>query len=261
MLGGSVILFPHPVKEFREIADRLGGYVAYDASHVLGLIAGDVFQDPLREGADLIPSSTHKTFPGPQGAIILTNSLELAEKVNKATFPGLTSNHHLHRVAALAVSLLEMEKYGEAYAKQMVRNAKALAQALNEYGFKVLGEKRGFTESHQVVLDVSMFGGGGTAAKLLEKANIICNKNLLPGEEVDVARRNPRGIRLGTCEVTRLGMGPSEMKQIAEFMQLVLLKKEKPEDIALKVKEFMSAYQKLKYCLTEGEAYKYFKFF
>ncbi|RLI33562.1 serine hydroxymethyltransferase [Candidatus Bathyarchaeota archaeon] len=255
MLGGSVFLFPHPVREFRELAEELGSYVVYDAAHVLGLMAGGVFQDPLREGADVVPSSTHKTFPGPQGGIILSNRLDLAESLSKAVFPGLTSNHHLHRVAALTIAQLEMKRYGRAYARSMVRNAKALAEALHEEGFQVLCEHKGFTESHQVLVDVSKLGGGRKVASMLERANIVCNRNPLPWDRLEDTH-NPSGIRLGTPEVTRLGMGPSEMRQIAEYMRQVVIEGKPPERVAKEVSRFMRQYQRVKYCLEEGPAYK-----
>jgi glycine hydroxymethyltransferase len=260
MLGGSIFLFPHPVKEFKELADELDAFLAYDAAHVLGLIVGGTFQDPLREGVDVVSSSTHKTFPGPQGGIILCNRGDLIGNLDKAVFPGLTSNHHLHRVVGLAITLLEMRRYGKAYARNMVKNAKALAQALHEEGFKVLCEHKGFTESHQILVDVSELGGGRKIAGKLEKANIICNRNPLPQDRLEEARSNPSGIRLGTPEVTRLGMGPSEMKQIAEYIRKVAIEGKPPEKVAREVSKLASQYRRVKYCLEEGSAYKYFRF-
>ncbi|MHC1589567.1 MAG: serine hydroxymethyltransferase [Candidatus Hecatellaceae archaeon] len=260
LLGGSIFLFPHPVKEFRELADELGVFLAYDAAHVLGLIVGGVFQDPLREGVDVVSSSTHKTFPGPQGGIILCSRRDLAESLDKAVFPGLTSNHHLHRVAGLAITLLEMKRYGKAYARSIVRNAKALAESLHELGFEVLCEHKGFTESHQILVDVSRLGGGRKVAGKLQKANIMCNRNPLPWDRLEEARGNPSGIRLGTPEVTRLGMGPSEMRQIAEYIKQVAIEGKPTGKVAREVSRFASQYQKVKYCLEEGSAYKYFRF-
>lgn len=261
MLGGSVFLFPHPVKEFKAVAEELEAYLAYDAAHVLGLMAGGVFQDPLREGADVVSSSTHKTFPGPQGGLLLSNRLDLAENLSRAVFPGLTSNHHLHRVVGLSIALQEMLRHGKSYAKNMVRNAKALAQSLHELGFKVLCEHKGFTESHQILVDVSRLGGGRKVARKLEKANIVCNRNPLPWDKLEQAHDNPSGIRLGTPEVTRLGMGPSEMRQIAEYIKQVILDGKSPEKVAREVSSFTRQFQTVKYCLEEGPAYRYPKLF
>ena len=159
VLGASLFLFPHPVRELSKAAEDFGGHVVYDGSHVLGLIAGGAFQDPLAEGALVLMGSTHKTFPGPQGGIVLTNSEEAIEKIENALFPGLTSNHHLHRVAALAIALAEMLEFGEAYAKTIIENSKELAKSLHDRGFKVLCPHKGYTESHQVVIDVADIGG------------------------------------------------------------------------------------------------------
>src|SRR5574341_1105263 len=153
MFGGSVFLFPHPVKE---LADFLKGYkmfVNYDGAHVAGLIAGGQFQDPLREGADAMTMSTHKTLFGPQGGMVVSFE-KYGEEIKKATFPGMTSNHHLHHVAGKAIAFAEMIEFGKKYASQVIKNAKTLAQVLNSFGFGVLGEKRGFTESHQIVVNV-----------------------------------------------------------------------------------------------------------
>jgi glycine hydroxymethyltransferase len=177
MFGGSLFLFPHPVKELAGFMHDHNMYVNYDGAHVAGLIAGGEFQDPLEEGADSMTMSSHKTLWGPQGGIIV--SLEkYSEAIKKAIFPGNTSSHHLHHVAGKAIALAESLEFGKEYAKQVIRNAKALAEALAGFGFGVLGEKRGYTASHQIAVDVSMFDDGGTVEKDLEKANIILNRQL-----------------------------------------------------------------------------------
>ncbi|MEE9474928.1 MAG: serine hydroxymethyltransferase, partial [Candidatus Hydrothermarchaeaceae archaeon] len=177
IFGGSLFLFPHPIKEMREVADEIDAYIMYDGAHVAGLIAGGKFQNPLKEGADVMTSSTHKTIPGPQGGMVMCKNY-LKKKIDNAAFPGLMSNHHLHHVAGYAVAATEMKKFGRAYAGQVVKNSKALAQALYERGFNVLCEHKGFTESHQVVMDVSNIGKASEIAENLENANIIINKNL-----------------------------------------------------------------------------------
>ncbi|MCG2895073.1 MAG: serine hydroxymethyltransferase, partial [Vulcanisaeta sp.] len=134
ILGGSVYLFPHPVRELADAVHEVGGYLLHDSAHVLGLIAGKAFPNPLDLGADVMTSSTHKTFPGPQGGVIFTNNEELFKHIQKAVFPGLTSNYHHHRYAATAVTAIEMIKFGEAYARQVVENAKALAEELHALG-------------------------------------------------------------------------------------------------------------------------------
>ncbi|RLG77568.1 MAG: serine hydroxymethyltransferase [Thermoprotei archaeon] len=246
VLGGSVYLFPHPVKELAEAAHSVDAKLVYDAAHVLGLIVGKRWRNPLKHGADIITSSTHKTFPGPQGGLIATNSEDLYKKVSKAVFPLFVSNHHLHRLPATAVTAIEMKYFGEAYADQIIRNAKRLAEKLHEYGFKVLGEHLGFTQSHQVVVDIKNFGGGAKVAKLLEEANIIVNKNLLPYDPPD-AIKDPSGIRIGVQEMTRYGMKESEMDVIAEFFKKVLVDGKKPEEVRKEVIEFRKNYTEVKY--------------
>ncbi|RJS73302.1 MAG: serine hydroxymethyltransferase [Candidatus Syntrophoarchaeum sp. WYZ-LMO15] len=252
LFGASVFLFPHPVREARDVADEVGAAIVYDGAHVLGLIAGGEFQDPLREGADVLTGSTHKTFPGPQGAIILCREA-LGKKIDQAVFPGTVSNHHLHHLAALALTLLEMQAFGRKYARQTIKNAKTFAQALYERGFDVLCEPLGFTESHQVVVDVSRCGGGSVVAERLEEAGIIANKNILPAD--DLNPENPSGIRFGLQELTRIGMKESEMIEAAELVKLVVLDGEDPDKVKERIKELKKEFNTVCYSFDEGEAY------
>jgi glycine hydroxymethyltransferase len=260
MLGASVFPFPHPVKELADVFHEVGTIVGYDAAHVAGLIAGRCFQDPLREGADVMSLSTHKTFFGPQHGSVVSWE-KYSEKIKRATFPGMVSNHHLHAVAAVAIACAELLEFGEEYAKQVIKNAKALAQALYERGFNVLAEHKGFTESHVILIDITKQGDGGTIEKELEKANIIINRNLLPWD-IKEGRHfmHPGGIRLGTSELTRLGMRETEMVEVAEFIKRVIIDKENPEKVKKDVIEFRKDYQKVHYCFENAvEAYKYIK--
>lgn len=255
--GGSVFLFPHPVSELKEAAHEVGAKIGFDAAHVLGLIAGGEFQQPLDEGAHVMASSRHKTFPGPQGGIIFTNDAELSRKIDDAVFPGLVSNHHLHHLAGLAITLAEMLEYGREYARQTISNAQALGEALYERGFEVLCEKKGFTRSHQVLVDVKNVGKGTRVAKDLEKNNIILNKNLLPWDKLDKSV-DPSGIRIGTQELTRLGMKEKDMEPIAEFIKSVILDN---KNIKNDVIEFRKDFTKLHYCFSDSQkAYQYFDF-
>ncbi|MDI6591900.1 MAG: serine hydroxymethyltransferase [Patescibacteria group bacterium] len=249
VLGGSLITFPYPVKELKEICQKTKTKIIYDAAHVFGLISAGFFQNPLKEGADIITASTHKTFPGPQGGIILGNIDEkLQKEIQKKVFPGLISNHHLHRIPALYITLKEMEKFGKDYGRQIIKNAKTLAKALYSFGFKVLGKEKGFTESHQISVDVKKLGGGDSVAKTLEKANIILNKNILPWDKLDP--KNPFGIRIGVQEMTRFGMKEKEMAEIAKFIKEVILDQKRPEEIKKKVIKFRKNFQKIKYCFS-----------
>ena len=260
MFGGSVFLFPHPVKELAEFLKGHGMHINYDAAHVAGLIAGGKFQDPLREGTDTMTMSTHKTLFGPQGGLVL-GSEEHAEPIKKAMFPGLTSSHHIHHMGAKAVAFAEALEFGKEYAEQTIKNAKALASELNSVGFKVLGEKRGYTESHQTVVNVLDYGDGGTIEADLEKANIIVNRQLIPGD-LKAGRHymHPGGIRLGTSEITRLGMKESEMKEIASLLKQVVVDKKDAGEIAAHVKEFKTDFKKTQYCFDNKlGAYEYVK--
>ncbi len=258
MLGGSVILFPQPVKEIVEAARSIGALVNYDAAHVAGLIAGGQFQHPLEEGADTMTFSTHKTFFGPQHGAVVTNDEERFELIKKANFPGLLSNHHLHAVAALAIAASEVLNFGKEYARDVVNNAKALAYALHDEGFKVVAEHLGFTESHQVLLDVDGIGGGYKCEKLLEQANIIVNRNLLPW---DIKRgrsfKDPGGLRLGVSELTRLGMKEEEMRLVAKLYRKVLLDREDPSKVAKEVEDLRKNFRTVKYTFEEGPAYEH----
>ncbi|MFQ5832741.1 MAG: serine hydroxymethyltransferase [Candidatus Thorarchaeota archaeon] len=264
LFGGSVFPFPHPVKEFRDIADEYGMTIGYDSAHVSGLIAAGRFQDPLREGADIITASTHKTMPGPQHGFCIVANEDLIEPVKRASFPGLLSNHHLHNVAGLAVVLAEMMEFGVEYSDQILKNAKALARSLHERGWSVIAEHKDFTESHTILVDVTEtpMKDGRTVEEQLEDANVVINRNLLPWDKKrgrDYTK--PGGIRLGTSEMTRLGMKESEMDFIAEFMTRVVMKGDDIKIVAADVSEFRKDYQKVHYAFdTETDAYAHLRF-
>ena len=244
------------MKELSDAAHEVGAKVMYDGAHVLGLIAGKQFQDPLSEGADVMTGSSHKTFPGPQGGFVLSDSEDskFIKRLNNGIFPGVCSSYHLHHVAGKVIALSEFEKFGESYAKDIISNSKSLAQALAEEGFDVLAEDRGYTASHQVLTrhgDIDS-GAGKDAALTLEKSGIITNMNMLPG---DTKAMTPSGLRLGTPELTRVGMGPEEMKDVAKFFSRALIKREDPKIIKNDIKEFKSNFQTVNYCFEPGLAY------
>ncbi len=260
MFGGSLFLFPHPVKELSDFLKSYDIHINYDAAHVAGLIAGGKFQDPLREGADTMTMSTHKTLFGPQGGLVLGFE-EHEEIIKKSTFPGLTSSHHIHHMAGKAVAFAEALEFGKDYATQVIKNAKSFAEALSDMGFKVLGEKRGFTESHQIAVNVLDYSDGGKVEADLEKANIIVNRQLIPGD-IKAGRNyfHPSGIRLGVSEITRLGMKKNEMQEIASIIKQVIIEKKDPKKILVKVKAFRKNFQKVKFCFDNKlGAYEYVK--
>jgi glycine hydroxymethyltransferase len=181
-LGLSMTLFPQPVRAMKEVIADWGGRLFFDAAHQLGLIGGGEFQDPLKEGADIITGSAGKTFSGPQSGIILWDDPEITEAVTTAVFPVWAATHQVNRVAALALATAEAIAYGGALQRQIVRNAQALARALDARGVPMLGAHKGYTTTHQAIADVRAHGRGLKVAQLLERANIIVNKNLLPAD-------------------------------------------------------------------------------
>ena len=252
LVGQSVFLFPTPLREIADAAHEVGASVMYDGAHVLGLIAGGCFQDPLREGADLMTGSSHKTFPGPQGGFLLSSSEDpvFQRKLNTSIFPGVCSSYHLHHVAGKVVALAEFEEYGTAYAHDIVKNGQAFASALAAEGFDVLAESRGYTASHQVLTrhgDTDS-GAGAKAARLLEDAGIITNMNMLPG---DTKALTPSGLRLGVQELTRVGMGTLEMQEVAKLYARVLLHSEDPSVVKQDVSLLKSDFQTIRYCFNE----------
>jgi glycine hydroxymethyltransferase len=254
LVGQSVFLFPTPLREMADAAHEVGAHMMYDGAHVLGLIAGGQFQDPLREGADIVTGSSHKTFPGPQGGFLLSNSDDekFHRKLNNAIFPGVCSSYHLHHVAGKVIALAEFAEYGEAYAKDTVINAKAFGAALAAEGFDVLAEGRGYTASHQVLTrhGETDSGAGAKAAQLLEDAGIITNMNMLPG---DTKAMTPSGLRLGVQELTRVGMGPTEMEEVAKLYGRVLIHGEDPATVKSSVSALKEEFQTIRYCFNEDE--------
>jgi len=213
------------------VAREVDSHVGYDGSHVLGLIAGERFQNPLREGCAMLFGSTHKSFFGPQGGIILADK-EHGEILKPRIHSTFVDNAHWNRIAALTLTLAEMRKFGKAYAQQVVKNARALAETLADSNFPVACPNLGFTRSHQVFLDYGGYKKGRVVAEKLEAANIIADC----------------GVRLGVCEVTRKGMKEKEMEQIAEFIGKVVKDGEQPEKIKPQVVKFVGEFQKIGYC-------------
>lgn len=250
-LGASMTLFPFPVKAMSEVVANWGGHVFLDGAHQLGLIAAGLFQDPIREGAAVLTGSAGKTFSGPQSGVIVWDDPELTEPITHAIFPVLVATHQVNRVAALAASAAEMLAFGQQYMTQIVRNAQALGAALHKRGIPVLGAHKGFTETQQVIADVGNFGGGLEVAQRLARANLIANKNLIP-TDTPANWDRPSGLRMGTIEVTRLGMREAEMEQIADFIARLLVDKAAPEDILEDVIDFRQPYQTLYYCFENG---------
>jgi glycine hydroxymethyltransferase len=207
VLGQSFFLFPYPLREIAEAAHAENALVLYDASHVLGLIAGGQFQDPLREGADVVFGSTHKSFPGPQGGLLVTDREDLFQQLDPALVWRVFDNAHWNRIAALAQTLLELERCGREYASTVVDNARALGRALHEGGLPLVGAAEGFTRSHQLHLDRPALHSRAsiTAAALARRLE---RERLL----IDLLGR------IGTAEVARLGLTPEDMPRLADLL-------------------------------------------
>ena len=249
--GGSVFPFPHPVKELAEVAKETGAYVVYDAAHVLGLIAGGEFQDPFGEGVDFITASTHKTFPGPQGGVILANCEDermkkAIKKVQHAVFPLSTSNTHLGRLPALGLTALELKLYGKELAKQTIKNAQTAGRYLFKNGVKVLGKKNGFTRSHQIAVDVREYGGGQKLAFSLEDAHIVLNKNLLPYDNQHDCG-DPSGLRIGFQDVTRRGFKEKDIEYLCSLILDVVKGNRTPAEVRIDVIKLRQSFKDTKY--------------
>ena len=216
-------------KKFREIADACGALLMVDMSHIAGLIAGGVYQSPFPY-ADIVTTTVHKTLRGPRSAMIFVKRVknaegkDLAELIDKAVFPGLQGGPHENQIAAVAVALREAKTPAfKAYAKQVVKNAKTLADELAKHGWRIIS---GGTDSHMVLVDVWMEGkglSGSDASDRLEKAGIIVNKNTIPGETRSAF--DPSGIRLGSAAETTRGKKEKDFKKIAERIDAILRKR------------------------------------
>ena len=250
-LNQAMTLFPLPVRQLKEIVAPWGGRLYFDGAHQAGLIAGGVYPSPLAEGADLLTGSGGKTFSGPQSGIVVWDDDRLSQPVTTTIFPTLTGSHQINRVAALAVATAEQLAYGRAYMRQTVANAVALAAALTDAGFQVFARERGYTSTHQILLDVRDLGPGIAVAQALERADIMVNKMLLPSDP-DRPDAEPSGIRLGTVEVTRLGMREHDMVAVAGLMRRVLLDRVEADVVAKEVAAFRESFQRLYYCFETG---------
>ncbi len=224
-------------KKFREIADASGAILMVDLSHLAGLVAGGVYPSPFPY-ADIVTTTTHKTLRGPRAALIFSKN-EFSSAINKAVFPGLQGGPHLNQIAAVAVALGEAARPDfKKYAKQIVKNAKALALALQKSGWRVVS---GGTDSHLLLLDTWRRGlGGKTASDKLEAIGVVANKNAVPYEERSPI--DPSGIRLGTAALTTRGMKEKEMKKIAVIINAVLLNGLPPAQIKKEVQKLCRAF-------------------
>ncbi len=255
VFGKSMFLYREPVNFVYSIVKNWEKrpVIMYDMAHVLGLYG--LFQDPLREGADVVTGSTHKTFFGPQRGIIASNMdkgttfRKLWLDIKSRVFPGSTSNHHLGTLLGLLMAAYEMNKFKDEYQNAVRNNARAFAKSLHTCGVAVEGDETdGFTETHQVVIRVRKYGSGQEIARRLEDNNIVTNYQALPDDESFL---DPSGIRMGVSEMTRFGMEQEDFDMLAEFIADVVINDKKVgEEVAKKRKSFLA----MKYCLPKEEA-------
>jgi glycine hydroxymethyltransferase len=240
-IGGSLNLFEHPVAEARAVADEVGAHLLFDAAHQCGIIAGRAWRNPLDEGAHLMTMSTYKSLGGPAGGLIVTNDADLAKAVDAIAFPGMTANFDAAKSAALAVTMLDWRDHGAAYAQAMIDLAQALAQTLDAQGLPVFAKDQGFTRSHQFAVEAARFGGGQAASKTLRKAGFLACGIGLPIDEVD---SDMNGLRIGTPELVRWGVGVEHAERLANLIAMALTSNA-PEALARDVSEFRAEFDTL----------------
>jgi glycine hydroxymethyltransferase len=245
ILGSSLLLFPHPIAPLAEAVHAVGGHLLFDASHVLGLIAGRAYPNPLGEGADLISSSTHKTFAGPQGGLLMTNDSDLYEQVALAVYPALVTNHHLHRLPALWAVCEEWRQFGCDHARAVIGNAQALAAALAEEGVRTIGRSAGFTATHTVLIAEP---DAPSAALGLESAGILVTPVKLPPELGGAC------LRLGVQEVTRLGMTAEDAPRVAALIAAALAGSRPAPDIAWSVADLVEPWDRCRFTWERTDA-------
>ncbi len=255
VLGKSMVIYREPLREIYGMIKDMNPkpILLYDMAHVLGLI-GPHFQEPFKEGADIVTGSTHKTFFGTQRGVIGSNMSEgteyeeLWEAIVRRVFPGSVSNHHLGTLVGLLLAAYEMNAFKEEYQKAVIANAKAFAHFLKDQGLKVEGDpERGYTETHQVIVRVG-YGKGPMMAERLEENNIIVNYQGAPDDE---AFTTASCLRMGVQEMTRFGMKEEDFGKLAEYMSQVILY---DRTMAEEVSKFRKRFTEMKYCLSEAEA-------
>jgi glycine hydroxymethyltransferase len=241
-IGGSLNLFPHPIREIREIADEVGAWVLFDAAHLSGMIAGHAWQQPLTDGAHIMTMSTYKSLGGPPSGLIVSNEPELAKRIDAIAYPGLTANFDVAKSVSLAISFLDWKQCGRAYAAMMHSTAHSLAMSLAQFGVPIFAYEQGITASHQFALNAVGYGGGQAAARILRRANILSSGIGLPVEEIP---GDVNGLRLGTPEIVRRGMTTTHMPELAAMLAAALNSKRNPGELSAEVTLFRRRFEGL----------------
>lgn len=244
-LGSSLNLFEHPVRAVREIADEVGAKLLFDAAHQCGVIAGKAWANPLTQGAHLMTMSTYKSLGGPAGGLIVTNDAEIAERLDRIAFPGMTANFDAAKSAALAVTMLDWREHGRAYATEMTAMASALARALADAGLPVFRGRDGFTRSHQFAIEAADLGGGQMASKKLRRAGFLACGIGLPRQEV---AGDMNGLRIGTPELVRWGMTAEDAPRLADLI-VGALRRNDPEALGAEVAQWRASFDRVHFVI------------
>jgi aminomethyltransferase len=255
VLGKSMMIYREPLKELAQMISGMHPkpLILYDMAHVLGLV-GPYYQEPFKEGADIVTSSTHKTFFGSQRGVIASNMSEgtayedLWEIILRRVFPGSVSNHHLGTLLGLLMAAYEMNAFKSEYQKAVISNAKAFAKALKDRGMAVEGNPAlGYTQTHQVIVRVG-YGKGPGMANRLEENNIIVNYQGAPDDEGFTAASC---LRMGVQEMARFGMKEDDFGELADYISQIVLR---GRSLAQEVAQYRKRFREMKYCLPVEEA-------
>jgi glycine hydroxymethyltransferase len=224
-------------KKFKDISKKVNAYLLADIAHIAGLVAGKVHPNPLPY-ADVVTFTTQKTLRGPRGAIIICRE-ELEKQIFSKVFPGLQGGPHNHTICSIGIALKEaMSQEFKKYSKQVVLNAKALADELNKYGFELISKG---TDNHLLLVDLTNKNiAGKEAQELLESSGIVCNRNTIPYDKRSPF--NPSGIRLGTPALTTRGMKEKEMKKVAFWINEVISDPKSKTRVRKEIKKFCKKY-------------------
>ena len=237
VIGGSNVLFPYPVRALRALADEIGALLVYDAAHVGLLIAANRFQLPLNEGAHLMTISTHKMMAGAVGGMVLTDDPAIFASISRSVFPHMLQTRDQNKYAATAYAFAEHVAFGDAYAIQIVANARALGDALSAAGFEVFGRDRGYSMTHQVFLRHPTIPAAEFEDRC-QQADILAARTL---RTAGVLNGQPGGvIRVSVQEITRQGLIESDMPRIAGLIADAVNAARPPEDISRTIGDWIS---------------------
>ena len=247
IVGGSKVLFPYAIRELRAIADEVGAYLVFDAAHVGPFIASGDWPDPFEEGAHVVTLGTHKVMGGPIGGLILTADPELAARFQVIAYPGFTQTRDVSKYAAAAFALAELLASAPAFSAQLLGNVTALATALDGEGFDLVGKARGYSRTHQLLVDARQ--EAAPLARRCQAANILVAKTNLHGERYGSPAGH--GLRASIGQVTRQGMGEEEMREIAALIAGVALERVSVDAGRRAVEELVGRFPQIGYTVAQ----------